>query len=98
MTTTSIENRVRRKVVVVGLLLGVTSMVGGAVWGTLVSVVILWTYLGKKERTLSKGDIVRLSAAWLLAVMVCNVLMNVGAFKEGLIAGWNAGSYWHPKS
>ena len=98
MTTTSIENKARREVFVVGLLLGAASMLAGAVWGTLISIVILWTYLQRKGRTLSLGDVVRLSAAWLLAAMICNVLMNVGAFKEGLVAGWNAGSYLHPKS
>ena len=92
MTSASTKKN-RSEVVIVGLLFGAASTVLGAAWGTFVSACVLWAYLGKKETKFSQGDIVRLAAAWLLAVMVCNVLMNLGAFKEGLIAGWNAGPY-----
>jgi hypothetical protein len=98
MTSSLIERIDRREVVISGLILGAAPAFLGTAWGMLVSVCVLWSLFGKTEKRLSLGDLVRLVAAGLLAAVACDVLMHPVSFLEGVVEGWNAGSYLHAKS
>jgi hypothetical protein len=89
--TSSIERKEHRKFIVVGLIIGAAAVFFDTAWGTFSSAFVLWILLEKRKDELSLGDVLRFAAGWLLAVMICNILMQPAAFLAGFVDGWNAG-------
>ena len=92
--TITTEKKYRREAILMGLPVGTATMVLGLYWGSMISFIILSAYFGKKKEKMAEGEIVRFAASWLLAVLVCTILMNLGVFQAGLIEGWRAVPKW----
>ena len=63
--------------------------------GSILASGILLLALNRRKTKYSQEDALRFFAAFLLTMMLCNIMMNREAFRAGVIDGWNAGAASH---